>query len=192
MNHELRICAEKELRAEQNDSGERVLTGYAAVFDQLSVDLGGFREKIQRGAFLGSLNDDVRALWSHNSDLVLGRTRAGTLKLEEDAVGLKFRLALPDTSAGRDAFVSVSRGDVSGVSFGFDTVRDLWDKAEDMTIRTLLEVRLWEISPTPFPAYPQTDVAVRSLEQWRKQNEKPWQPSAEQLRRRLSLSELES
>lgn len=187
MKHERRAFGSHELRAEEGDEG-KILTGYAAVFNVLSVDLGGFREKIKPGAFKGSLADDVRALWSHNDEIVLGRTKAGTLELAEDEVGLRFKLKLPNTTAGRDAFESVSRGDVTGVSFGFDTVRDEWAQGEP-PIRTLVEARLWEISPTCFPAYPQTDVAVRSLSQWREAEERSIQSALGARRRRLDLEE---
>lgn len=191
-NHERRAMLQGvELRAEENAEG-RSLSGYAAVFNALSVDLGGFREKIAPGAFKASLGSDVMALWSHNMDLVLGRTLNGSLKLEEDERGLRFRLNLPDTSLGRDTFVTVNRGDVTGVSFAFDTVRDSWERVVEgePPTRTLHEVRLFEISPTAWPAYPQTDVAARSLAAFR-ETLKPWAPSADQLRRRLSLAEVE-
>jgi len=89
---------------------KREIRGYAAVFEQLSGDLGGFREKIAPGAFAGGLGGDIRALWNHNADHVLGRTSAGTLRLVEDAKGLRVEID-PPASAG--AFVeSLQRGDV--------------------------------------------------------------------------------
>ena len=156
-----------EVRALEGDSG-KTITGYAAMFGKLSQDLGGFRERIEPGAFAESLkNNDVRALWSHNIDIPLGRTGNGTLKLEEDKKGLKFVLSLPDTQAGRDAFVSVNRGDVSGVSFGFNLLPDgrEWEYQKDNSvIHVLKRVHLHEISPTAFPAYEQTSVMARSSE----------------------------
>jgi HK97 family phage prohead protease len=152
-----------EIRAEDEQPKIR---GYAAKFEKLSQDLGGFKEKIQRGAFAKSIRESVvKALWNHNSDLVLGSTRNGSLKLWEDEVGLRFELETPVTTWGRDAMESIKRGDVDGVSFGFSVNKDgeKWEEDDKKSvIRTLTDVRLFEISPTPFPAYLQTNVAVRS------------------------------
>lgn len=157
-----------ELRAEANGDDDlvRTLAGYAAVFDSLSVVLYGmFREKISRGAFASSLGGDVRALWNHDTNLPLGRTKAGTLRLEEDAHGLRVEITPPDTQAGRDAIVSVQRGDVDQMSFAFDVLEDEWDQDDaGMLIRTLRKVALYEVSPVTFPAYPQTSVAARGGE----------------------------
>lgn len=156
-----------EVRAEE---GERPkLVGYAAVFSEQSEDLGGFREQIAPGAFASSLGDDIRALVNHDSSRVIGRTRSGTLALEEDERGLRAEITPPDTSYGRDLVESVSRGDVSQMSFGF-RVRPGGQRFEErddgMILRTLTDVQLFEVSPVTFPAYPQTDIAVRSLESW--------------------------
>jgi HK97 family phage prohead protease len=156
---------ELEIRAEEEKPKIR---GYAAKFEKLSQDLGGFKEKIQRGAFTKSIRDSVvKALWNHNSDFVLGSTRNGSLKLWEDEVGLRFELETPVTTWGKDAMESIKRGDVDGVSFGFSINKDgeKWEEDDKKSIiRTLTDVRLFEISPTPFPAYLQTNVAVRSAE----------------------------
>jgi HK97 family phage prohead protease len=157
-----------ELRAEANgeQSQASTLAGYAAVFESLSVVLYGmFREKISRGAFASSLGGDVRALWNHDANLPLGRTKAGTLRLEEDAHGLRVEITPPETQAGRDAIVSVQRGDVDQMSFAFDVLEDEWDQDDaGMLIRTLRKVALFEVSPVTFPAYPQTSVAARGGE----------------------------
>lgn len=148
---------------EADGSGKNLLTGYAAVFDQLSQVLyGQFRERIARGAFAGSLAGDIRALWNHDTNMPLGRTTAGTLALAEDAHGLRVEITPPNTSWGRDAIESIKRGDVDQMSFGFDVLEDDWDQADDgQLIRTLRKVRLWEVSPVTFPAYPQTTVSAR-------------------------------
>jgi HK97 family phage prohead protease len=145
------------------DQGRGKLTGYAAVFDQLSgVLFGQFRERIERGAFASSMEGDIRALWNHDTNLPLGRTTAGTLTLTEDAHGLRVEISPPNTSWGREAVESIKRGDVDQMSFGFDVLADDWDQADDgQLIRTLKKVRLWEVSPVVFPAYPQTSVSVR-------------------------------
>jgi len=152
-----------EVRSEEGKP--TILRGYAAVFEKLSVPLFGFREKIRKGAFAKSLEkNNIKALWNHNSDFPLGSTKGGTLKLEEDDKGLRFELELPDNSWGRDAEIAVRRKDVDGVSFGFNVNKDEWDRSNEKgPIRTLVDVNLIEISPTPFPAYPATSVNARSV-----------------------------
>jgi len=140
-------------------------TGYAARFSSRSEYLG-FYETIAPGAFTRTLKarNEVKAFLNHNTDIVLGSTRAGTLKLSQDDKGLLAEIALPDTQAGRDLSVSVARGDVSGMSFGFNVPKggDAW--SEDGTQRTLVEVALAEVSPVSgFPAYAATTASVRSL-----------------------------
>lgn len=152
-----------EIRADGAEQAPK-LSGYAAVFDQMSVLLyGQFREQIARGAFAGSLADDVRALWNHDTNLPLGRTKAGTLKLDEDAHGLRVEIDPPATQAGRDAVESIRRGDVDQMSFAFDVLEDEWDKNDvGEIVRTLRKVKLYEVSPVTFPAYPQTSVSARA------------------------------
>lgn len=165
-----------ELRTSDED---RKISGYAAVFEKLSENLGfNVREKIKKGAFANSVSGgDVRAFWSHDTAQVLGRTRNGSLKLFEDDHGLGFELNLPDTQLGRDAFTVIKRGDVTGMSFGFEVKADQWERGKDGAphIRTLLDVELFEVSPTAFPAYPQTNVGVRSLEDVIKKQEEVWE-----------------
>lgn len=146
------------------DGAGKTLTGYAALFNQVANMYDYFDEIIAPGAFAKSLAGDVRALWNHNSDFPLGRTTNQTLQLSEDARGLAFTLTPPDTAMGRDALVSVDRGDVTGVSFGFEVVTDEWATVGGKKTRTLREVMLYEISPVVFPAYEDTSVEARSLE----------------------------
>ena len=138
-----------------------LITGYAAVFGEMSMDLGGFREIIEPGAFAGAQEMDVRALWNHDASRVLGRTRAGTLRLAEDAHGLRVEIDVPDTTTGQDALESIQRGDVDQMSFGF-RVPEGGDDWEGRT-RRLKRVELFDVSPVTYPAYPQTSVQVRSL-----------------------------
>jgi HK97 family phage prohead protease len=144
------------------------LTGYAARFNEPSEPLP-FVERIAPGAFKRSLRakNDIKLLWNHDSSMVLGSTRAGTLRLFEDDMGLRVEAVLPDTTAGRDAKVLIQRGDVTGFSFGFTVPAngDSWNT--DGTERTLKSVRLLEVSTgVAFPAYPSTlgTANVRSLE----------------------------
>lgn len=150
--------------------GTRKIQGYAAVFNKLSDDLGYFREKIDPGAFKKTLKEsDVRAFWNHNTDFILGRSKAKTLTLDEDDKGLAFQIDPPETTYANDLLISMARGDVDQMSFGFRTIRDQWEynRSTDEVTRTLLEVALIEVSPVSIPAYPQTSAAVssRAIEQ---------------------------
>jgi HK97 family phage prohead protease len=157
-----------ELRA-SGSSPARRLIGYAAVFDSLSEDLGGFHEIVRQGAFKRSLESnhtDPLALVHHLPHLVLGRRSAGTLRLAENSKGLNFEIDLPDTTTARDLAVSVERGDVRGASFAFtvDPDGDHWEVNGDEVMRELRSVTLHEITITPTPAYPDTSVARRTLD----------------------------
>lgn len=141
------------------------IVGYSAVFDELSEDLGGFREKIRKGAFSETIQgDDVRALFNHDPNYVLGRTTNETLFLEEDDKGLKIKITPPDTQWARDLIFSVARGDISQMSFGFETLVDEWDESGTIPIRTLVKTKLYDVSLVTYPAYPQTSASVRSPE----------------------------
>ena len=169
-NEEQRVMSSTFEVSKSDDKNPAHVTGHAAVFDQLSENLGGFREKIAPGAFDGVLNDDVRALFNHDSNLILGRTAAKTLELSVDTTGLKVDFSIPDTSYGRDLIVSLERGDINQMSFGFQVEEDEWneDNTTGAVIRTITKVkRLFDISPITFPAYPQTDVAKRSMDEWK-------------------------
>ena len=157
-----------ELRVKDGDNGPKI-AGYAVLYNQRSVDLGGFVEEIAPGAFGQSLNGDVRALWQHDTAAVLGRTTAGTLKIWDDERGVAFELDPPDTQIGRDAVTSIRRGDVDQMSFGFFVEWDddgrsgaMWTEMEDGTyLRRVVRAELVEVSPVTWAAYPQTEVGVR-------------------------------
>lgn len=155
-----------ELRVATRADGDlKMITGHAAVFNQDSEEIFGFVERIAPGAFATAIGrDDVRALWNHDANYVLGRNTAKTLRLSEDDVGLKIEIDPPDTQWARDLLVSIDRGDVTQMSFGFRTITDKWHTENSLTIRTLIEVELFDVSPVTFPAYPQTDVGLRSRE----------------------------
>lgn len=141
--------------------------GYAAVFDSPSEPLP-FTERIAPGAFIRSLKarNDIKILWNHDTGSVLGSTRAGTLKLTEDHLGLRVEAQLPNTTVGRDAAELLKRGDIDSMSFGFSVPRggDEWNA--DGSERTLREVRLHEVSIVAFPAYSATagTTTVRGLD----------------------------
>lgn len=155
-----------ELRTVAADGVPTKIAGHAANFDSLSEDLGGFRERIAPGAFAKTITSaDVRALWNHDANIVLGRNKAGTLRLSEDSIGLAFEVDMPDTQLVRDMVMApIARGDVNQCSFGFYTIRDNWKKIDGEWIRTLLECDLTDVSPVTYPAYNSTDVAVRSMQ----------------------------
>lgn len=148
-----------------------VIRGYAAVFNKYA-DLGYFREKIEPGAFSDTINvDDIRALVDHDAGRVIGRNKSGTLTMKEDDKGLFVEITPPDTTAGRDIVKLIKRGDVSGMSFGFQTITDEWGKEEGKDVRTLRKVKLYDVSPVTFPAYTDTSVGLRSLEMFRKEHD---------------------
>jgi HK97 family phage prohead protease len=154
---EFRFLQNSELRA----AGERKISGYAAVFGQLSQNLGGYRERIRPGAFQNSINGgDIVGLYNHDHGAVLGRTTAGTMKLSETEVGLKTAIDLPPTQLGEDTYQLVKRGDLRGMSFGFHVLKDEWTSN---TERELIEIDLQEVSVVAFPAYKQTSVEARNL-----------------------------
>lgn len=159
----------KEIRINESDGGT-CIEGHAAVFDSWSETLGGifpFKEKVRKGAFAESIGrDDIRALFNHDPNYVLGRNRAGTLELVEDDVGLRVRITPPDTSWARDIITSIRRGDISQMSIGFVVEDDEWSSKDGIDTRELKKVRLFDVSPVTFPAYTATDVGVRAMQEY--------------------------
>ena len=163
-----------DLQVRSVDGQPPTIHGYAAVFDAWSEPMLGqngrmFRERILPTAFDRTLSagTDVHALWNHNSDLPLGRTRNGTLTIVRDAVGLRVSIVPPDTSWGRDAVESIRRGDVTGMSFAFQVSGrgHEWLRGENgLAEHVLIDADLYEVSPVAFPAYRATSVDVRSIE----------------------------
>lgn len=142
------------------------LVGYAAVFNSLSADLGGFKERIVPGAFKGSVTGggDIRALVDHDYSKLLGRTSNGTLRVMEDDKGLRVEIDVPhETSYGKDIMALVKRKDVRGMSFGFRVPEggQRFAKEGGQTIRELTNVDLREVTVTSCPAYGATSVSVR-------------------------------
>jgi hypothetical protein len=151
-----------------SDDGEAAkITGYAALVDVSSDPFGMWNEIIDPHAFdsVMASNPDVRALWNHNPDHVLGRTSANTLTLSLDARGLAYVIDPPDTTLARDLIVSMRRKDVTQSSFGFITKRDQWtDNADGTVTRRILEFEeLLDVSPVTYPAYSLTTSQVRNL-----------------------------
>lgn len=172
--HERRqIDVKPEIRAAGDDDAGRIAQGYAVLFDN-ETDIGDYwREKFAPGAFAQSLSErDVVALHSHDSGRPVGRKRRETLRLNEDERGLAFENDLPDTQDGRDLAVQIKRGDIEAMSFGFRAVKEEWDDTGDtgdMPLRTILAAELYEITYSAFPAYPDTEVGMRSLKHARQE-----------------------
>lgn len=167
---ERRFIPATEIRADTEGETQRIV-GYAALFNSRSQDLGGFTEVIAPGAFKDAIGaSDIRSLFNHDPNLVLGRVKSGTLRVEEDERGLKIENDLPDTQVGRDLLVSMNRGDVDQMSFAFRIAQggDVWEERDGAVVRTITKVaELFDVSPVTYPAYADTTVAVRSLEEWK-------------------------
>jgi HK97 family phage prohead protease len=152
-----------EVRASKGDNPQ--IAGYAAVFNT-PTDIGYFREQIAPGAFTKAIADkqDVKCLFNHDPNKVLGRTKSGTLRLSEDNTGLKYECDIDQsTSVGKDVHAHIERGDVDQCSFGF-VVRDEDVSYDDdgVATRTIKQADLFDVSPVTYPAYPTTSVEARS------------------------------
>ncbi|MDQ1215737.1 HK97 family phage prohead protease [Microbacterium arborescens] len=152
-----------QVRAANDDERRLHFTGRAVVYDQLSEDLGGWQEVIRPGAATRTLagTPDVRFLINHDANLLLARTRSGTLTLSEDSDGVLVNADMADVSYARDAAVSLERGDLSQMSFGFWVVSDSWSG-------NLHEVREFDfdggdVSVVTYPAYTQTSAELRAM-----------------------------
>ena len=163
------FSAELKLETREEGKAQRIV-GHAAVFNVVAGN-GWFKEQVAPGAFKSSIEqDDIRALFNHDPNYVLGRNKAGTLDLREDDKGLWIEIEPPDTQFARDLKVSIERGDITQMSFGFEILKEDREKGEgkDPDLFTLREVKLWDVSPVTFPFYSQTDVSVHSREAWAK------------------------
>ncbi len=165
---EIRVRADRvEFRDAATDAKSAgVLAGYAAVYERLSQNLGGFVEKVAHGAFAQSLadNNPVLARYNHDDNQLLGTTEAETLRVSSNETGLPYEVDLPDTSVGRDVAVLAKRGDVRYSSFAFRTLEDAWSVTDQgFPLRTLVKVQLVDVAPVNNPAYRDTSVGMRSL-----------------------------
>ncbi|MGE7216592.1 HK97 family phage prohead protease [Priestia koreensis] len=158
------------------DENKNYIVGYALKFNSESENLGGFVEKIDPRALESADISDVRALFNHSADKVLGRTKSGTLKLEVDEIGLRYTIEPPNTTFANDLMESMSRGDINQSSFGFvidyDNEGDNWnyDESRDVYLRTINKFRkITDVSVVTYPAYQATEsvVAKRSLDEFK-------------------------
>lgn len=163
------LMDDKSVRIEKRDDGESVIAGHAAVFYdgtpetefELWKDLV---ERVMVGAFDDALSrpDNVRALFNHDPNMVLGRT-PNTLTLSTDKRGLRFEILPGSTTIATDVVEHVSRGDVTGSSFAFRVTEEKWRVEEDdLEIREILNVELFDVGPVTYPAYEGTDVGLRA------------------------------
>lgn len=150
----------------KTDGEKNTLEGYAAVFDkftQVGSEKWGFREVVRSGAFKRTIQEqDIRGLINHDPNLLLANTKSRTLKLSEDSKGLHYEMDLGNQSYAVDLRESVNRGDITGNSFSFRTMKDTWN--DEKSERELLEVQLYDVGPVTFPAYEETSLSLRSLD----------------------------
>jgi HK97 family phage prohead protease len=182
-----------ESRAEVGD--DKRIRGYPVVFSKLSEELltkdgARFREVVMPHAVDRTLREglDVRAYVDHDTGKILGRLRAGTLRIDKDARGLRAEIMPPSTSIAKDVMISIRRGDITGMSFRFAVVKphgDEWRIEGGQMIRELHDIVISEVSIVTEPVYPDTDVAVRSLREFQETHRPAWKPSADLLRRQL-------
>lgn len=169
-----------EVRAEKreidSETTSTVIEGYAAKFDKETVIGNWFREKISTGAFDDVLNDDVRCLFNHNPNYILARSQEGkgTLTLSVDKVGLKYSYETPDRQYARDLENAIEMGDVSQSSFAFDIGEQVWHEVDgELPLRNIVKFSvLYDVAPVTYAAYSDTEVAKRSLGDF-KGKEKP-------------------
>lgn len=166
---EIRMLPIQELRIDDALDGK--IVGHASVFDSWSETLGGifpFKEIVRKGTFTETIKlDDIRALFNHDPNFVLGRNKAGTLELEEDEIGLRVVITPPDTSWANDLIKNLRRGDISQMSIGFIVLEDTWGTQDGIDIREIKKVQLFDVSIVTYPAYTQTDVGVRAMESYK-------------------------
>lgn len=169
---ETRELTTQKIEIREDENGNKTLSGYAVKWEKKSLVMGyyrKFREQFRQGAFLDSLQkDDQRFLWSHDTSKVLGRKKNKTLRLYEDSIGLRFELDLPNTTLGSDAYETIKRGDVDGVSFGFQMINEEIDEPDDdLMLRTVTKAKLLEVSAVAFPAYPDSEVSARGYDPYK-------------------------
>jgi len=161
------VKEQREFRMENAEYKGETIRGYAAVYNSDSEWMGGFYEQIERGAFDGVMNDDVRAYFNHDENLLLGRVSSGTLRIGSDARGLYYEVDLPNTTYANDLVELMKRGDVNQSSFAFLIEKDRWEQRDGKTYRIIEKIsRLLDVSPVAQPAYPSatSELKTRDLE----------------------------
>jgi len=193
---EIRTFSTESIIEERAEGKGLKLSGVAIPYDTWSDGLN-FREKFSSGAFNESLRkgDNIFSFWNHNRDHVLGRTSNKTLRIEDSDKALRYEVDLPSTTYAKDLHELVKRGDVAGTSIGFRTVEDEWGEDEQGYWRVVKRAILTETSPEITPAYSNTDVAIRSMEEFRSSQEpevkEDFKSTNDNLRIELDLLEIE-
>lgn len=167
MSRETRQLRTVATQFETRQEGEAPhISGYFAVFNTNYEIAPGMSESIAPGAFSRTLGNDVRALINHDTTLVLGRTKAGTLQLREDSHGLWGDIQInPNDQDAMNLYERVKRGDVDQCSFGFEIVSEETEFREDESVHwTITEVNLFEVSACTFPAYEATNISARAAQ----------------------------
>lgn len=163
---EIRDFATEELRVHREDDKKPVIFGLGIPYGKWSEDLGGFKERILAGAATDVLKDgDVRVVFNHNKDFVLGRQSNATARFNEEKRGVSYEVDAPDTQWARDLMVTIDRGDITGNSFSMwvDPEGEKWERKGDIIFRTITRLsNLREMGPQTFPAYPQTSLDLRT------------------------------
>ena len=176
---ERRYVGKLECRAAADGSDDLVIVGYASVFDVETERWPGSYEVVRRGAFTETLKaDDQVAYWVHDKTQPLARKSAGTLILEEDAIGLKAEIRMANTAINQDRYASVKRGDVKGMSIGFMVQPDgqQWSmKASGSELREITRMMVFDVGPHPDPQFPETTLEARS--RWDQERPKDLHPA---------------
>lgn len=176
---EQRYIPFKEVTTRSDGNGSPILEGYFVRYDDVYDVAPGATESIARGAFTESIHGDVRALYNHNSDIVLGRVSAGTLELEDRDLGLWGRIKInPKDSQAMDAYERIARKDIQGCSFGFNVEKESTEVRDDGSVHWTIEKvnPLFEVSPCVFPAYQSTSIEARKrdLDEIKKRQAEAW------------------
>jgi uncharacterized protein len=157
------VLTKFEITRQAETQDDYTLEGYFALYENETELFDGIFEIITKGAFDNTLGNDIRALWNHNTQYVLGRNKSGTLELKTDDKGLFGVVKLPKTQYAQDLYTLVQRGDVDQASFGFNILAEDLEELADGGYRWRLnEVDLHEISVVTFPAYENTSVQARA------------------------------
>lgn len=161
-----------EVRVQKRADGGSVIVGYGAVFYDPAVAGSQYelwedmQERIMPGAFDRALREqhDARGLFNHDPSYLLGRVGSGTMRLSVDAKGLRYEIDVPDTQVGRDVVTSIQRGDLSGSSFAFVSLRTVWIEENGLMIRQVEDLELYDTGPVTYPAYEATTAGMRSAD----------------------------
>jgi HK97 family phage prohead protease len=166
----------------RKEGDEEFFEGYAALFNR-AADLGWFSEEIDASAFDDVLDNDVRGLFNHDPDVILGRNKSGTMTLTKDEKGMRYKIRYnPNDPDHVRVMEKVKRGDISQSSFAFSIKDAVWETKNEKDHRKILKLSRWyDVAPVTYPAYPDTTVAARSKEGLKKEVEELQKLKAEQL-----------